>query len=504
MLRRFPDLPLLVILMGIAALAMFLPAIHALILRDYFVSRPFFYGGTVLLALTIMIAIATSDRRLGDVARSNLVVLAGAYAVLPFMLALPFHQALRDTTFLNAWFEMVSSLTTTGASVYDPPARLAPTLHLWRGLVGWMGGLFILVVAMAILAPMNLGGAEVISGRSPGGGRNDLQTGDPSERMKRQFLIVFPAYLGLTLILCALLTLSGDTGFIALCHAMATMSSSGISPVGGLAGSASGRTGEMLIFLFMVFAVTRRALPGSEQLNQAPTFRQDPEVRMALFVVGLVTLIMILRHWVWLLEPDPMKGVSGVLHAIWGAMFTSLSFLTTNGLVSQDWEQARFWSGLGAPGLMLAGLAMMGGGIATTAGGVKLLRVYALIRHGERQLARQIFPSSIGGAGKEARRLRRQGAYLSWIFFILFGLSIGTVCAALTLTGQSFEPALLFSVAALTNTGPLTAFGGGLGYGYADLDGVAKVVIAVAMVVGRLETLAILTLFSTDRWRTWQ
>ncbi len=501
MLRRLFDLPLLVILMGIAALAMYVPAVHALVLRDHDTARPFFYGATVFLALTAMIALATANRRPRDPARAQLFAMIGAYFLLPLILALPFHQALGDTSLMNAWFEMVSCLTTTGASLYETADRLPPSLHLWRAMVGWLGGLFILVAAMAILAPLNLGGVEVTSGLAPGGGRRDVRIADPSERILRQALSVLPVYGGLTLALWILLTLAGDPSFVALCHAMATLSSSAISPVGGLSGAASGFFGEVLIFLFLFFALTRRSMPGASLLNRERSLLRDPELRLAGVIVLGVGVVLMLRHAVSAYEVEADAAAAGLFRAAWGSLFTSLSFLTTTGFVSQDWAASRFWAGLDSPALILAGLAMIGGGIATTAGGVKLLRVYALFRQGERELERQVHPSSIGGAGQAARRLRRQGAYLAWIFFILFGMSIAVTSGLLAFFGEDFQRALMFSIAALSTTGPLAAHAGDMTMSYGDLSAAGKVVLAVAMIVGRIETLAILALLATDRWR---
>ena len=163
MLRRILELPLLVILSGVGSLAMLLPAAHATVLSDFTVARPFFYGAIMFFLLSVLVGIATSNYRPRSVARSQLAALLGAYIWLPILFAVPFDQALRDTTFANSWFEMVSSFTTTGATQFDAPGRLAPSLHLWRALVGWMGGFFVLMSAVAVLAPLNLGGVEVLA-----------------------------------------------------------------------------------------------------------------------------------------------------------------------------------------------------------------------------------------------------------------------------------------------------------------------------------------------------
>ena len=115
--RRLLDLPLLVILMAISALAMLVPAAHAYALSQHDVGRPFFYSALILLMFTGMIALATANARPRDPRRSHLKALVGAYLVLPLMLAIPFHEAVPDTTFANAWFEMLSSFTTTGATL---------------------------------------------------------------------------------------------------------------------------------------------------------------------------------------------------------------------------------------------------------------------------------------------------------------------------------------------------------------------------------------------------
>ena len=254
-MRRFGNLPVLVMLMGICAAAMFVPALHAVLERDHAVARAFFYSGTLFLILVAMIGFATAANRRDDSARGPLLTLVGAFTLLPLMLAVPFAEAIPDTTYLNAWWEMVSSLTTTGATLFHPD-RLPPSVHLWRALVGWMGGGFVLISAVAVLAPMNLGGFEVLgAGASPGaggGGIQALRMIDLRGRLARSSLTILPVYAGLTLLLWIALVLTGDPGLIAACHAMSTLSTSGISPLGGLAPTTSGLGGEVLIFVFLL------------------------------------------------------------------------------------------------------------------------------------------------------------------------------------------------------------------------------------------------------------
>lgn len=505
MLRRLWELPLLVLLMGVTALSMLLPAAHAVILRDHETGRAFFYAAIILFILTAMIGLATVNRRARNPARANLVALVAAYAVLPVMMAIPFLQALPDTTLVNAWFEMVSSFTTTGMTVYDP-ARLPPSIHLWRAQVGWMGGFFILVAAVAILAPMTLGGTEVLSGRVPGRGAEGLsqitETADPARRVAQQAAVILPVYAGITVALWVALLMAGQPNFPALIHAMSTVSTSGISPVQGLPLDGATFLAELAVFVVLFAGITRRLWPGSMLQDSEARLRRDPELRLALVLLATVPALLFLRHWLAAAESGVAEGDAvAALRALWGAVFTTLSFLTTTGFVSADWATARNWSGLETPGLILAGLAIFGGGIATTAGGVKLLRVYALFRHGQRELEKLIHPNSVGGAGQTARRLRREGAYLAWIFFMLFALSIAVAVAALALAGIDFEPALILTLGALTTTGPLTEVAGADPIAIAPLSLAAKATLALTMVVGRLELLAILVLLTPDGWR---
>ena len=163
-MARVLEFPLLVLLSGIVSLAMLVPAAQALVVRDLHEARTFFYGAILFSFLTILVAIATRDSPIRQPARNQLLNVLGAFVLIPALAAVPFYEALETEPFLTAYFEMVSSLTTTGATLFDDPTVLPDSLHLWRALVGWLGGAFLWVSALAILAPLNLGGFEVGSG----------------------------------------------------------------------------------------------------------------------------------------------------------------------------------------------------------------------------------------------------------------------------------------------------------------------------------------------------
>ncbi len=502
-MRLLLELPLLVILMGVGALAMYLPALHALVIEDHATARAFFYTATLLLVLVVILGLATARYAAADPVRSQVLSLLGAYVVLPLMLAIPVAQAVGEARFLDAWFEMVSSFTTTGATLFPEPGTVPDPVHLWRGLVGWLGGFFVLLSVLALFAPRNLGGFEVLSGRP--GRRGDFGAGHrPSAHSGAQRLFVFavqlaPIYGGLTAVLAIGLLVAGDAPLVAVMHAMAILATSGISPVAGM--GASGLLGEALMLVFLVFALTRRSMPGSIQPGEPRSLVDDPEFRIALWIILTVGGLLFARHMIAALAADGTVAPAAALRVFWGSIFTAASFLTTTGFAAPGWAEVGALSGLGPAGLILAGLALIGGGVATTAGGLKLLRVYALHRHGVREMERILHPASVAGQGRHARLLRREGAMAAWVYFMLYVISLVAVLALLALAGVGFEPALIFAISALTTTGPLAGVAGEGPLLYGDLGDAARVVLAAAMILGRLEILALIALVLPESWR---
>jgi len=508
MWRRIGDLPLLVLLIGIAAVAMLIPALFGWSVGDLGPARDFLFGAAIFAVVFILMGFATASYSPRRRSVGHLASLVLAYVLLPLVLAVPFAEAVPDTRYLNAYVEMVSALTTTGATLFDQPERLPDTVHLWRALVGWLGGFLIWVTAAAILAPLKLGGFEVrAAGQSDDHNKwqsalQNIEGAETSHRMRRYALRLAPVYGALTLVLWIILMVAGDRPLVAVTHAMSTLATSGISAISGPSEAGSGGIGELAIFAFLFFAITRLTFSRDVLGGDAAQLIRDPELRMGLAVVALVPVGLFLRHWVGALEVDAAGDLQTASAALWGGVFTVMSFLTTTGFESASWGAARNWSGLATPGLILMGLALVGGGVATTAGGVKLLRVYALYKHGVREMERLAIPASVGGDGQIARRMRRNGAYYAWIFFMLFAMSIAVVMLALSLSGLEFEPALVLTIASLSTTGPLANIATEAPISYALLSPWAKAILSAAMILGRLETLALIALLNPDYWRS--
>lgn len=496
-------LPLFLLLCGLFSAAMLVPAVYAGVIRELVTARAFLYSGLLGLIVFGLIALAHAGRDPRHGTLGPLMSLFCAFVFLPALLAVPFYEGLRTTTFFNAYVEMVSAITTTGATLFDEPGRLNGPLHLWRAIVGWLGGLMMWVAASAVLAPLNLGGFEVTARAEPGRRANiDVRMTAPEVRTRiaKAGSVLVPIYGGLTVLLWLLLVILGDPPLVAVCHAMSILATSGISPVGGL-DTASGLSGEAVMLLFMLFALSRLTFSTDTVTSEYGGLRKDPEFRIGLALVIVVPAFLFLRHFAGAFDVSAEQDLADALRALWGSAFTVLSFLTTTGFASENWAAAQAWSGLQTPGLLLMGLALIGGGVATTAGGVKLLRVYALYKNGLREMERLVHPSSVSGAGHMGRRLQKDGAFIAWVFFMLFGLSLALMTVLLAATGVSFETAIVMAVSGLSTTGPLLGIAGDAPIRLIELGTVGKTLYCVAMVLGRLETLAIIALFTPDLWR---
>ena len=497
-------LPLFLLLFGLFSAAMLVPAVYGGVVRELETARAFLYSAILGLSIFTMIGLAHAGRDPRHGSLGPLMSLFSAFVFLPAILAVPFYEGLGTTSFINAYVEMVSAITTTGAAVFEDPDRLNGSLHLWRGLVAWLGGLLMWIAASAILAPLNLGGFEVTARAEPGRTTSrDYSMNAPEARVRiiKVASVLAPIYCALTLLLWVLLAVAGDAGLVAVIHAMSVMATSGISPVGGLTGAGSGVTGEIVMLLFMLFALSRLTFSTDTVTSDTGGLRQDPEFRIGLALVIVVPMMLFARHFIGAVDVNAEDDLIGALRAFWGSAFTVMSFLTTTGFASANWADAQSWSGLATPGLLLMGLALIGGGVATTAGGVKLLRVFALYLNGLREMEKLVHPSSVGSSRVMGRRVQKGSAFIAWVFFMLFALTLAAITVALAATGVPFETSIAIAVAGLSTTGPLLDVAVSTPISVIDLGGAAKGIFVAAMVLGRLEMLAIIALLTPDLWR---
>src|SRR5690625_4509519 len=320
-------------------------------------------------------------------------------------------------------------------------------------------------------------------------------------RLNRAIRVIVPIYTGMTVVLALLFNALAEPGLTASIHAMSIVSTSGITPLkGGLAASSSLAI-EIAAAAFLVLAATRLPFSRASQIGRQFDWRTDPELRLMGMLVGVATLALVLRHFVAAIESPGPEGPFSGLVALWGAAFSSLSFLTTTGFESASWQVTQGWSGRSNPAMTLLVRAPIGGGAATTAGGIKLIRAHAMLRHARHALARIVQPPAVSGTGYGVRGLRREGAMIAWTFVMLFALGIVAFLLLLTATGMDFRLALFAATAALSNTGPLFAITSELPGGFAALGDAQRIILAGAMLLGRIETLVAIVLLHPDSWR---
>lgn len=481
---------ILIAMAAIVAVAMLLPAAVGFTLREAATARAFVYSSALIVSLAGLIFLARRSSLVRGGPSSNpFYVLALAYLIMPLLMALPLTEIVPGLSLFRAWFEMVSAFTTTGATTLPPQDTLIVTL--WRALVGWLGGLFVLVYAMALLQPLRLGGFEVlepvstaIPGRNAPGRDAASATG---ARLMAHVVQIAPLYAGFTLALWVGLSMTGMRPLAGLIVAMSTLSTSGITVPGGLQGA--GFLAELTIAAFLLLGLSRLLWP--DMWGRLPaaghTIRQHPELRLAASLMVALLAYLMVRG----LVSDGLADPQAMIARVWAGLFATLSFLTTTGFTSAlDPVVGGGFST--TSGLFLMGLAMVGGGVATTAGGLKLMRVFALIWQGRKELEALVYPASVSGDGASMRHLRAEGAVLSWLYLMVFLFALAVVMAVLTLLGLSIEQALGFAIASLSTTGPVADLPAGP-VDWAGLGNGELALLAGAMILGRLEFLLILS-----------
>ncbi|MEL6575336.1 MAG: potassium transporter TrkG [Pseudomonadota bacterium] len=509
--RGREETPLFGPALAILAVTMAVPLLYALLAGDERSARAFLYGGLFTGFAAAISHVALASRARESSAQTELASLLVAWAVIPVFAAIPLVLLTPSIGWVGAWFEMVACFTTTGSTGYTQPSTVPDAVHLWRGIVGWLGGLLTLTAAYVVLAPRRMGGFEVTTPTASAAGVESgevrlaelgARTPPVGDRVRRALRTILPVYSGLTAVLVILIGSAQPLDLTGVVHVLGIISTSGVSPDKPMLPAFDNVAAELIAAVFLLAACTSRLYGRASRIGREVTLRRDPELRLMVIIIGLATLGLFLRHWFAAFELEMSENGVDALSAFWGILFTTISFLTTTGYEAAAWEGARAWAGLDNPTLMLLGLAAVGGGAATTAGGIKLIRAAALIRHGLREIDRLAQPSVVGGSGTGVgaglRGLVGEGAFLGWAFVMLYAGAVLIVAFALALTGLAFEPAFIAAVSAVSNTGPVFGFVAQGHESYALLDPAQRAVCAAGMILGRMETLAVIALFRRE------
>ena len=498
---KITHLPLIVHLFGVIFFSMLFPSAFALSLEEFSTARSFFYSSILGLFVYFLICIATSNREINENYLNQLFSLVLSFFLLPIILAIPMYETINDQSFLNCYLDMVSSMTTTGFVVFDPK-EVSIILHFWRALVAWLGGALMLGAAIAILAPMRLGGEELVE-KSSNQEINFLSSKERKQFLKRSFATIIPIYTMLTLILCFCLYLSGLSGFDSLIFAMSVLSTSGIEGGVGLDELNSNWSSEIIIFIFLLFAISRPRLEGKFNRFFELDYFLKPEFRLGCFIIIGCTFVIFFQQWISSGFIFETIWEWKILESLWGNFFTITSLLTTTGWHSNYWHSSFEFTNSSIPTLLCLGLVLIGGGVATTAGGVKILRIYSLYLNASREVQFLIHPSSVGGIKGINKQSLLTGAYNAWLFFMLFFISLAVVTLCFSAGGLNFEGALLMSISALSTTGPLIDLVSYDSLKVLEFGNFNKIVLCFSMILGKLEVLVILSLFNPNVWNNY-
>jgi trk system potassium uptake protein TrkH len=402
----------------------------------------------------------------------------GITGAFPFMLADDPHMPLTD-----AVFESVSGLTTTGATVIVGLDELPRSILFYRQQLQWLGGMGIIVLAVAVLPMLGIGGMQLYRAETPGPMKDTKLTPRITETAKALWYI----YLGLTVVCALAYWGAGMTLFDAVGHAFSTVAIGGFSTHDASIGFFNSTLIEMVAVLFLLLSGANFALHFVVWRGKNPAiYFKDAEFRYYLALLVFVSVVASLA----------LHG----LHTYddWGKAFTrgvfqAVSIGTTAGFTTADYSQ---WPGFIA--ILLLFTSFVGGCAGSTGGGIKVIRFLLLIKQGLREIHRLIHPSAQIPIRLGDKIVEHRVVAAVWGFFALYVASFTIMYLALALTGLDLMTSFSAVAASINNLGPGL---GSVGANYAALNDPAKWVLCFAMLLGRLEIFTLLVLLTPAYWR---
>lgn len=413
--------------------------------------------------------------------KDGFVVVTLFWTALSLLGALPFLFG-SHLNFVDAFFEAVSGFTTTGATVVTQIEALPRSILYYRQQLQWLGGMGLVVLAVAILPLLGIGGMRIYQAETPGPMKEDKIT----PRLTHSARALWIIYVLLTVACALAYWLAGMTPFDAIGHSFATISTGGFSTHDASLGYFHSEIIELIATVFMLagginFSVHFLALRNK---SIKPYF-QDVEVRaFLLFVIAAVLLITAI---LWQTSRYP-----GLSHTVVSAYFEVVSIITSTGLGAEDFTQ---WP-LFLPVLLIF-MSFIGGCGGSTAGGMKVMRVLLLMKQGLREVDNLIHPRSVKPIKIGGRVLNERTVEAVWGFFAVYVSVFVVLTLAMMATGLDQVSAFAAIATSINNLGP------GLGevaYNFASVTPAGKVISASAMLLGRLEIFTILVLFTRSFW----
>ena len=433
--------------------------------------------------------------------REGFAIVVLSWLTLSLIGALPFVVGGVLESYTDAFFETMSGFTTTGATIlggYNPEiAEIPKAFHFWRSLTHWMGGMGIIVLTLAILPILGIGGMQLFKAEVPGPSADKL-TPRVRETAKRLWLI----YVGLTAIEAVLL-LPSMSLFDAVNHAFATMATGGFSPENGSIADYDSAYVDGVITVFMFFAGMNFALHYRMVRGARITIFEDTELRVYASIIGAATILITLGTYRPIMQALPdahrpdmiFSGYETIPEALRYAVFQATSITTTTGFVTANFE---VWPPL-AKGVMLL-LFFIGGMAGSTGGGPKVVRHILLFKNSFKELRQVVHPQALmpmrlGGAVVRDEVMRNVLSFFALYFLLnVFGILV------MVILGMDLISAFGATIACVGNIGP--GFGDfGATDSYAQIPAIGKWVLSLLMMAGRLEIFTVLVLLVPSFWR---
>jgi trk system potassium uptake protein TrkH len=406
------------------------------------------------------------------------VVLA-SFGALPFMLLEQPQMSLTD-----AFFESLSGLTTTGATVIEGIDYLPKAVQFYRQQLQWLGGMGIIVLAVAILPILGVGGMQLYRAETPGPVKDSKMTPRIADTAKHLWYI----YLSLTIACSIAYWLAGMNWFDAVCHAFSTIAIGGFSTYDASMGHFNSTAVNLVCVVFLWIAALNFALHYAAASGRSlKGYFYDPELR-TFFVIQLVLVVIC---FLALIRFDVFDSTSSALDH---ALFQAVSMSTTAGFATADFSG---WP-VFLP-ILLIFSSFIGGCAGSTGGGLKVIRVLLLYLQGKREVERLIHPKAIYSVKLGDRALPDKVVEAVWGFFSAYAMVFVIIMICLIATGMDDLSAFSATAATLNNLGPGL---GSVSGTFAYVTDAGKWLLIMAMLFGRLEVFSLLVLFSPTFWRS--